>query len=345
MCSSAAPSDEPRYPTDAAIADVVERLSARLSAVPGARRAAIATSEPGGGGTYYLTKEGQTFERPEDQPAVRRIAATPEFFDVVRLAATAGRLFNQGDRAGGLPVVVITRDLADKYFPGENPIGKRIRLGRNPTFPWRTIVGIVPRLQSATDGNTVIETAFVPLAQAPDRSLTLLLSAGDAPINAAPGVRKAVRDIDQDLPVFGLDSFASLIHRRAWPFRVFGTLFMTFGLSALIMAAAGLYGVLAFGVRLRTQEIGCMALAGRGQVIRMILRQGLVVVGVGLVAGLGIGYLLGPLMQALFFNVKATDPLVFATTISLLLLTGFLASFVPARRAASVDPLVALREG
>jgi ABC-type antimicrobial peptide transport system permease subunit len=137
-----------------------------------------------------------------------------------------------------------------------------------------------------------------------------------------------------------------LIYRRSWPFRVFGTLFMTFGLSALLMAAAGLYGVLAYGVRLRTQEIGVrMALgAGRGQVVRMILRQGMLVVGIGLVAGLGIGYLLGPLMEALFFNVTATDPAIFGTTTVLLLLTGFIASFMPARKAASVDPLVALRQ-
>jgi ABC-type antimicrobial peptide transport system permease subunit len=128
---------------------------------------------------------------------------------------------------------------------------------------------------------------------------------------------------------------------------VFGSLFLTFGVSALVMAAAGLYGVLAYGVRLRTQEIGVrMALgAGRGQVVRLILRQGLTVVGIGLLAGLGLGLLLGPLMEALFFNVEAADPVVFGLTVGLLLLTGFTASFVPARRAAAVDPLVALREG
>jgi putative ABC transport system permease protein len=241
---------------------------------------------------------------------------------------------------------VITQDFADRFFPGENPVGRKIRLGRNPAWPWWTIVGVVPRLASATGDDNTTETAFVPLTQAVDRNLTMVLSAGEAPINAAPGVRQAVRRLDQDLPVFGVDPFATLLYRRSWPFRIFGTLFMTFGVSALIMAAAGLYGVLAFGVRLRTQEIGVrMALgAGKSQVVRMVMRQGLLVVGIGLAIGLGIGYLAGPLMATLFFNVTATDPLVFGGTAAMLLATGIIASLIPALRAASVDPLVALRE-
>jgi len=159
-------------------------------------------------------------------------------------------------------------------------------------------------------------------------------------------MREAVKSIDQDLPIFQVDSFADLLYRRSWPVRIFGSLFMAFGLSALVMASAGLYGVLSYGVRLRTQEIGVrMALgAGRKQVIRMILKQGLIVVGVGLAVGLGIGLVLGPAMSALFFNVTPTDPAVFGSTIGLLLATGVVASLVPALRAASVDPLVALRE-
>jgi ABC-type antimicrobial peptide transport system permease subunit len=186
----------------------------------------------------------------------------------------------------------------------------------------------------------------VPFGQAPDRNLTLLVAAGDSPINFASAVRTTVKAVDQDLPLFNIEGFATMLYRRAWPFRVFGSLFMTFGVSALVMAAAGLYGVLAFGVRLRTEEIGVrMALgAGRKQVVRMILRQGLTVVGIGLAMGLGIGFFLGPMMSALFFNVAPRDPAVFGGTLALLLLTGFVASLVPALRAASVDPLVALRE-
>jgi predicted permease len=338
--------DEARYTADPAIAEAANRLELALARIPGVRRAAVASVEPGNGGTYYLTKEGQTFERPEDQPAVRRIAASPAYFDVLHIKATTGRVLTDDDRAGGLPVAVVTQDFADKYFPRENPVGKRVRLGRNLQLPWWTIVGVVPTFDSAREGDAVTETAIVPMTQAPQRDLTMLLSAGATPLNAAPGLRAAVRAIDQDLPVANMDSLATFVHRRGWAFRVFGTLFMTFGAAALVMAAAGLYGVLAFGVRLRTQEIGVrMALgADRRQVIGMILRQGLRVVGIGLVIGLGIGALLGPAMSELFFNVQPTDPTVFGTTAAVLLATGLVASLVPARKAASVDPLVALRQ-
>ncbi len=338
--------EEQTYKDNAAMIDVVERLEARLNAVVGVRRAALATAEPGGGSSVYLTRTGEPFPPPDDGPTVRRIAVSPAFFDVEGLKATAGRLLNAADRSGTTPVTVITEDLATRYFPGRSPIGEQIRLTRAPAQPWWTIVGVVPTLQSASDANNVIETAFVPYAQAPDRNLTLLLSAGDSPLNAAPGMRQAIRSVDQDLPVFQVDGFASFLYNRSWAFRIFGSLFMAFGLSALLMAAAGLYGVLAYGVRLRTQEIGVrMALgAGRQQVIRMILRQGLTVVGIGLLVGLGIGYLLGPQMSALFFNVRPTDPTVFGLTAAVLLVTGVIASLVPARRAASVDPLTALRD-
>jgi predicted permease len=335
-----------KYATDGVLINMSERLLATLRTIPGVTGASVATAEPGQGGQFYLTREGEPFPPPDDGPGVRRIAAMPSYFDVLKLGATRGRVLNEQDRAGSAPVVVITQDFADRYFPGKDPLGKRVRLGRNPAWPWWTIVGVVPTLFSADSGDNVRETAFVPFAQAPDRNLTFLLAAGETPMAVAQTVRQAVRNIDQDLPLFQVDSFAAMLHRRSWAFRVFGSLFMSFGLSALVMAAAGLYGVLAFGVRLRTQEIGVrMALgADRRQVVNMIIRQGMIVVGVGVVIGFGLGALLGPAMSELFFNVNPRDPMVFAITAVVLIATGLVASMVPARKAASVDPLVALRQ-
>lgn len=338
--------EQERYPTDGALIDTSQRLLAVLRAIPGVSSASLANAEPGQGGQFYLTREGDPFPPPDDGPGVRRITATPSYFDVLKLGVTRGRALNEQDRAGTTPVVVITQDFAERYFPGQDPLGKRVRLGRNPAWPWWTIVGVVPALFSADTGDNVRETAFVPLEQAPDRNLTFLLAAGDTPMAVAQTVRQAVRGFDPDLPLFQVDAFAAMLHRRSWAFRVFGSLFMSFGLSALVMAAAGLYGVLAFGVRLRTQEIGVrMALgAGRRQVVGMIIRQGMIVVGVGVVMGLGLGALLGPAMSELFFNVEPMDPMVFGTTAAVLIATGLVASLVPARKAASVDPLVALRQ-
>lgn len=266
---------------------------------------------------------------------------------MLRLAPIDGRVLTESDRAGAPQVAVITADIAAKHFAGGRAVGQRIRLGKDPALPWWTIVGVVPQLVEASNAEDMnVATAFVPLAQAPERGLTLFASAPGDPLLAAPGLRRAIRDVDQDLPTFAVDSLAGRFYQEGWPFRVFGSLFLAFGVSALVMAAAGLFGVLAFSVRLRTAEIGVrMALgADGGRIARMIVRQGMTVVGIGLMLGVTLGGLLSPLMAALFFNVTPRDPLVFGVTIGVLLATGLLASLVPAIRAASVDPLDALRE-
>ncbi len=339
--------DDQAYPGDAAVLDLVDRLTARLRGVPGVRQVAVATAEPLGGGRFYLTKEGQTFAKPEDAPTVRRIAATASFFDVLKLAPIEGRVLAESDRTGAPPVVVITADMAAKYFAGGRAVGQRIHLGKDPALPWWTIVGVVPQLVEASNADELDEaTAFVPLAQAPDRGLTLFGATAGDPLIAAPGFRRALRDVDQDLPTFAVDSLAGRFYQQGWPFRVFGSLFLAFGISALVMAAAGLFGVLAFSVRMRTAEIGVrMALgADAGRIARMIVRQGMTVVGISLGLGVTIGGLVSPLMAALFFNVTPRDPLVFGVTIGVLLVTGLAASLVPALRAASIDPLEALRD-
>ena len=234
---------------------------------------------------YYLTKEGQTFPKPDDAPTVRRVAATVSMFDVLKLKAIEGRLLEAGDIAGALPVAVITKDFADKHFKGESPIGKRIKLGLKPKVPLWTIVGVVPQLlEVRSDRQQEYATAYVPLAQSPERGLSVLLSTTGDPLVSAPGLRKAVRDVDQDVATFNVDSLAGRLAQQGWPFRVFGSLFFAFGISALIMAVAGLYGVLAFTVRLRTSEIGVrMALGADGpRIAKMFVRQGMTVVLIGL---------------------------------------------------------------
>jgi ABC-type antimicrobial peptide transport system permease subunit len=252
------------------------------------------------------------------------------------------------DVTGSLPVAVITKDIADRYFAGERPIGKRIRLGLKPKIPFWTIVGVVPTLfeGARTNDDNDNATAYVPLAQWPERNLTILASTSGDPLISAPGLRRAIRDLDPDLPTYQINSLAGRLYTQGWPFRVFGSLFFAFGISALLMAVAGLYGVLAFTVRLRTAEIGVrMALGADGRrIARMVLRQGMTVVGIGLAIGVSLGALASPLMSELFFNVTARDPMVYSITITLLLVTGIVASLVPALRASRVDPLNALRE-
>jgi putative ABC transport system permease protein len=186
---------------------------------------------------------------------------------------------------------------------------------------------------------------LVPIAQSAPRDLFFYVASGAPPATAGPAVRRAVTDLDPNLPIFDIKTLQAQYDLSNWPVRVFGGLFMTFGFAALLMAAAGLYGVMSFAVRRRTQEIGVrMALgADRRRIIRMVVRQGVWQVGVGVALGFGLGGLLGAQMNALLFRVAPWDPIVFGVTIAVLSTAGLLASIIPALRAASVDPLVALR--
>jgi ABC-type antimicrobial peptide transport system permease subunit len=172
-----------------------------------------------------------------------------------------------------------------------------------------------------------------------------LVSSAAAAEPMGPALRRAAMEVDPNLPLFDLTTLDAMYAERTWPFRVFGSLFMTFGFAALLLSAAGLYGVMSFAVRRRTQEIGVrMALgADRRRITRMVVRQGLWQVGIGIALGLGLGWYLGSSLQILLYDTKPLDPLVFGTTIAVLGGAGLLASYVPALRAASVDPLRALR--
>jgi putative ABC transport system permease protein len=257
-----------------------------------------------------------------------------------------GRAFTSGDTTDSLRVVIVGEDFAQKYFPGADPLGRRIQLGLQTSAPWYTIVGVVPALAVAPAAGDVTEYVFRAVAQAP-RGLNLIASTAGDPLKFTTAIRKALLDVDPDLAVSAPNSLSASLEQRNWAVRVFGVLFMCFGVGALVLAAAGLYGVMAFGVRTRRQEIGVrMALgADRGKILRMILWQGMWRVMLGVALGLLPAWQLGKLMTALLYRVTPTDPAVFAVTIGVLLAAGFAASTIPALRAASVDPLDALRHG
>jgi predicted permease len=337
--------DERSYPSDVQVSQTVERLRDRMAAAPGMKNVAVSTDPPDGGGPVALTVQGEPPVDDAKRPRVRRVNISPEFFDVLNVRVEQGRSFQPSDREGGLLVTVVSADLARKFFPNGDAIGRRIQLGLEADRPWRTVVGIVPSLNVTTALEDTTDTAFVPIAQSRSRDVFLFASASGATADLGQTMRRAARDVDPNLPLYNVDTLKAQYDQRSWPYRVFGALFMTFGLAALVMAAAGLYGVIAFGVRRRTQEIGVrMALgAGRPAIIQMILRQAVwqIVIGVGV--GFGLGGLLGSSLKLLLFQVSAWDPLVFGGTILVLAGTALVASLIPALRAASIDPLKALR--
>jgi putative ABC transport system permease protein len=239
-------------------------------------------------------------------------------------------------------VAVVDEAFVARHLPDGSPIGRRVRFG-NETADWLTVVGVVPTLSTRADRPP--ESVYTAMMQAPVSAPLILAWTAGEPLALTPAIRSAVLDVNDQSPVGRPNSLAGELWQQGWPFRVFGGLFLTFGFAALVLAAAGLYGVMSFSVRRRTQEIGVrMALgADRRSVLKMVLWQGLWWVGLGVVVGLVPGWYVGTLMGALLANVDAADPLVLGLTAGTLTTAGLLASLAPALRAASVDPLTALR--
>jgi putative ABC transport system permease protein len=338
--------EDQKYTTDADMARLAGRLEERLAAVPGIRRVAFSNGVPTPGSGTPFSIEGRTYASDNEHPTARLISASIGYFDVLRVKVLRGRAFGPGDTIDAPRVAVVGEDFARKFFPGEDVLGKRVQLGLVTTAPWLTIVGVVPALAVAPAAGDVTEYVYRPSSQAP-RGLSIMASTTGDPLALTAAVRRAVQEVDQDLAIFNANSLSAALSQRAWAFRVFGTLFMSFGVGALVLAAAGLYGVMAFSVRTRTQEIGVrMALgADRTRVLRMVMWQGMWRVLLGIALGLAPAWGLGTLMTQLLFRVSPTDPAVFGATIGVLLLAGLAASTVPALRAASIDPLNALRHG
>ncbi len=339
------------YQDEAAVRLTTERLVQSLSGTAGINGVALATALPDRAAEFGVLIDGEAKPvKSADMRVARRMGVTPEFFGVMGVKALQGRLIDSRDREDQLKVAVVSEDFAQKFYPKGDAIGHRVQLQLQSSADnaWWTIVGIVPRLTIAAGESSqeTTELVIVPMTQLNSRNVLILASApsGD-PLSITTAVRTAVASINPDLPLFEVDTVAGIYRAQTWPFRVFGSLFMSFGLAALLMAAAGLYGVMAFSVRRRTQEIGVrMALgADRGRILRMVMRHGAILVGVGMVLGIGIGGWLGGQLQLLLFGVKPWDLTVFGLTAFVLGSAGLLSSFLPARRAASVDPLVALR--
>jgi predicted permease len=321
----------------------LEQFEEALTRVPGIRRAALATSLPGNAGTPRFSLEGQSFAKPDDRPRAGRTAVTPGYFDVLGVALRQGRLFTPGDTATSDSVAIVDEAFAARYLAGGPVLGRRLRFDEKS--PWVTIVGVVPSLVPQDRPNQIAESIYQPLAQLPQRGVVILARTGNDPLTVTSAVRSALVAVSPDTAVNNANSLAGEFWRRGWAFRLFGGIFLMFGAAALVLAAAGLYGVMAFTVRRRTQEIGVrMALgASRRSMLRMVLWQGFWRVALGVALGLWPGWFLGTQMRELLSNVSASDPVVHVTTAATLLLSGVLASLVPALRASSVDPLTALR--
>jgi putative ABC transport system permease protein len=273
--------------------------------------------------------------------------ASEDYFQTMGIPLVKGRYFDARDTAEAPGVAIISEALARKYWPDEDPVGKRITFEGGQQQPrYREIVGVVGHVRNESLEGESRGQYYVPYAQRPTSSdLFLVVRADGDPSTLAPLVRGRIASVDKDLPVYKVTTMEKLVSDSLAQRRFSMFLFGVFAALAMALAVVGLYGVMSYGVAQRTHEIGLrMALGAQGRdVLRMVVGQGMVLVAIGLGLGLVGAFLLTRLMTSLLYGVSAADPLTYAGIALLLSAVAFLASYIPARRATKVDPMVALR--
>ncbi len=337
------------YPTREDRGQFFRDLKERLETVPRAQSVALTDRLPAtccSNNRFAL--EGEAYETDQDYPVANMASISTDFFETFGVEALRGRDFSLMDDGDAPGVVLVNQRFAERFFPGEDPVGRRIREGTSSSEEdWRTIVGVVPNMQmQGFDQDTDPAGYYVPLAQRDRQFVSIAIQvAGGAPLSIAPDVRAAVRAVDSDLPIYWVRDMPQVIHLETWVYNVFGSLFIVFGAAALFLASVGLYGVLSFSVSRRVQEMGLrMALGAKAKdVIQLVVREGALQLGVGLVLGLGLALAVSRVVALVMFDVEPRDPSVFAAIVLTILFVGFMASLIPALRATRVDPMVALR--
>ena len=342
-----------KYPNAEARQQFFERLAPRLEGVPGAESVAITTSvPPEGSGQRDVEIDGRPIAAGTERRAVTTVTISPTFFDTVGAPVLRGRAFGANDGTPGAETVVVNPNFVSEFFPAEDPIGRRIRFPEREPKPgtppavWRTIVGISPALKHGAPRNMPPPSVvYVPLRQEPTGFAVLVVRSRVDPALMVNSVRREVQAIDQDQPVYTVLTIAQILKQQQWPFRVFGTVFGIFAVIALVLAAVGLYAVMAYSVTQRTQEIGVrMALGAAGhQVSWLILRRGIIQLAIGLTCGIAGAWFTSRALRPILFQTTPNDPATFVGVSLLLAIVALAACLIPARRATRLDPLVALR--
>jgi putative ABC transport system permease protein len=324
-----------------------DELQARLGAIAGVDDVAFTSTLPLAGfdGDADFNIEGRPVPSPEMPQASWVRQVTPDYFDVMGMTVVAGRGFTEADDADAPPVIVINETFANRHFPDENPIGQRIDYGDRSEVNWREIVGVVRNIKNfgIREGSRVAN--YLPYDQATAPYVFPVLKTRVPAETVVPAARRALAEMDPTLAVGGVATMASIVDDAIASDRFVTSLLSLFAGLALVLAVVGLYGVVAYSVGRRLPEMGVrMALgAAKGDIARMVVRQALGLVGVGIVVGIGAAALLARFVEGLLFGVPALDPLTFGAVAAALALAGAFAAAVPAVRAGGVDPVRVLK--
>ncbi len=339
------------YKTPTQQRQFVQQLVEKVSALPGVTAAGFKNPLLGGSEAGFFI-QGRPMPEPGKEPSAEVSRVTPGAMEAMGIRLLRGRLFNSADNENSARVCIIDETLAGQYWPGADPIGKQLgaALGSDGHHhddkpPYMTVVGVVRGVKNDGVDQPSLPEFFVPNAQVPGSAGSLVILSPEAPEVLIPELRQVLHALDPNLPLYNIRTLREVSDENVAPRKLSVSLLGIFAAIALVLATLGIYGVMAYTVTGRTHEIGVrMALGAKpGDVLRLVLRQGIRVAGIGVIAGITVSLLLTRLMKALLFGVSATDPLTFAAVAAGLMMVALIACYIPARAATALDPTAALR--
>jgi len=337
------------YADTVKIANFYQQLLHGTASLSGVQRASLVTNSPASNvddENTFFTIEGQAALKTSETPSADLEIASPAFFDTLKISLVAGRGFSNADNTDSAPVAVISRGMAVRFWPKGDALGHRIKLGaEDSTEPWLTVVGVVGDVRQNMWNPLTRPVIYKPFAQAPQRSMRLLLRTASSPTSYVSAVRDVVRQIDPGIALSGINTLEEEIADSIAIVRIMGILMGIFGLVALTLSSIGVYGVLSESVAQRTHEIGIRLALGASprDLMKLILGQALKLASIGLLIAIPCAVAISRAMASLIFGVVSLDFTILGGFTALLLLVALGAGYLPARRAISVDPMVSLR--